>query len=110
MKATGAQNMKTNLKRIDVNTKQLGNSDLSITPVGFGAWAIGGSGWEFGRGEPNDKHMVSGIHRALGLGANLINTAAAFVIGHPGEPGACSVRTLPGPSSSVFSELGLDVR
>ena len=48
MKATGAQNMKTNLKKIDMNTKKLGNSNLSITPVGFGAWAVDGAGWEFG--------------------------------------------------------------
>jgi len=40
--------MKTNLKKIDMNTKELGNSNLSITPVGFGAWAVGGAGWEFG--------------------------------------------------------------
>ena len=48
MKATGAQNMKTNLKKIDMNTKKLGNSNVSITPAGFGAWAVGGEGWEFG--------------------------------------------------------------
>ena len=49
----------TKLKKIDMNTKQLGNSDLSITPVGFGAWAIGGSGWEFGWGEQDDKTSVA---------------------------------------------------
>jgi hypothetical protein len=53
-----------------MKTKRLGNSDLSITPVGFGAWAIGGSGWEFGWGEQDDKASVAAIHRALELGVN----------------------------------------
>jgi len=45
--------MKT--KTLDhMKTKQLGNSDLFITPVGFGAWAIGGGGWEFAWGEQDD--------------------------------------------------------
>ena len=55
-----------------MKTKRLGNSDLSITPVGFGAWAIGGSGWEFGWGDQDDKASVAAIHRALELGVNWI--------------------------------------
>ena len=43
----------------EMKTKRLGNSDLSITPVGFGAWAIGGSGWEFGWGEQDDKASIA---------------------------------------------------
>ena len=65
-----------------MKTKQLGNSDLSITPVGFGAWAIGGSGWEFGWGEQDDKASVAAIHRALELGINWIDTAAVYGMGH----------------------------
>ena len=53
-----------------MNTKQLGNSDLQITPIGFGAWAIGGSGWQFGWGE-QDARLTSGglvwVNRASGL-------------------------------------------
>ena len=45
--------------------KKLGNSDLSITQVGFGAWAIGGSGWEFSWGPQDDKESIAAIHRAL---------------------------------------------
>src|SRR6266516_3888598 len=63
--------------RIDMKTKQLGNSDLFITPLGFGAWAIGGSGWEFGWGEQDDKESVAAIHRALELCINkLVGTSA----------------------------------
>src|SRR5438876_6931473 len=48
--------------------KQLGNSDLFITPVGFGAWAIG-SGWEFAWGAQDDNASIAAIHRALELGS-----------------------------------------
>ena len=44
-----------------MKTKQLGNSDLFITPVGFGAWAIGGAGWEFAWGEQDDKASIAAI-------------------------------------------------
>ena len=48
-----------------MKTKQLGNSDLSITPVGYGSWAIGGSGWQFAWGKQNDNDSVAAIHRAV---------------------------------------------
>lgn len=63
------ENTKTE-SRPDMKTKLLGNSDLSITPLGFGAWAIGGSGWEFGWGEQDDRASVAAMHRALELGVN----------------------------------------
>ena len=66
-----------------MKTKQLGNSDLRITPIGFGAWAIGGSGWEFGWGEQDDKQSVAAIHRALELGINWIDTAAVYGMAIP---------------------------
>ena len=62
-----------------MKTKQLGNSDLFITPVGFGAWAIGGAGWEFAWGEQDDKASIAAIHRALELGVNWIDTAAVSI-------------------------------
>jgi predicted oxidoreductase len=79
-----------------MKTKQLGNSDLFITPVGFGAWAIGGSGWEFGWGEQDDKASVAAIHRALDLGVNWIDTAAVYGMGHSEEVVAFALRTWPG--------------
>jgi aryl-alcohol dehydrogenase-like predicted oxidoreductase len=60
-----------------MKTRKLGNSDLYITPVGFGSWAIGGAGWQFGWGQQNDGESVAAIHRALGEGLNWIDTAAA---------------------------------
>jgi aryl-alcohol dehydrogenase-like predicted oxidoreductase len=60
----------------------LGTTGLQITRVGFGAWAIGGGGWEFGWGAQEDEESVAAIHRALELGVNWIDTAAAYGFGH----------------------------
>jgi aryl-alcohol dehydrogenase-like predicted oxidoreductase len=90
-----------------MKTKQLGHSDLFITPVGFGAWAIGGSGWEFGWGEQDDKQSVAAIHRALELGVNWIDTAAVYGMGHSEEVVAFALRTWPGPRPYVFTKCGL---
>ncbi|MCC7450759.1 MAG: aldo/keto reductase [Anaerolineae bacterium] len=63
-----------------MQTRQLGNTDMHITPVGFGAWAIGG-GWEFGWGPQDDQDSIEAIHRALDLGMNWIDTAAVYGLG-----------------------------
>src|SRR5438105_11940977 len=68
-----------------MKTKQLGNSDLFITPIGFGAWAIGGSGWEFAWGEQDDNESVAAIREALDAGINWIDTAAVYGLGHSEE-------------------------
>jgi aryl-alcohol dehydrogenase-like predicted oxidoreductase len=91
----------------EMKTKRLGNSDLSITPVGFGAWAIGGSGWEFGWGEQDDKASIAAIHRALELGVNWIDTAAVYGMGHSEEVVASALGTWSGPRPYVFTKCGL---
>jgi aryl-alcohol dehydrogenase-like predicted oxidoreductase len=63
-------------------TTQLGSTSLEITRLGFGAWAIGGGGWEFGWGPQDDHDSIAAIHRALDLGVNWIDTAAAYGFGH----------------------------
>jgi len=65
--------------------KRLGNSDLSITPIGFGAWAIGGSGWEFAWGSQDDTDSIAAIREALDAGINWIDTAAVYGLGHSEE-------------------------
>jgi len=90
-----------------MKTKLLGNSDLSITPLVFGAWAIGGSGWEFGWGEQDDRASVAAIHRALELGVNWIDTAAVYGMGHSEEVVASALRTWHGPRPYVFTKCGL---
>jgi aryl-alcohol dehydrogenase-like predicted oxidoreductase len=63
-------------------TVPLGATGLPITRVGFGAWAIGGGDWEFGWGPQQDQASIEAIHRALELGVNWIDTAAAYGFGH----------------------------
>jgi aryl-alcohol dehydrogenase-like predicted oxidoreductase len=65
-----------------VRTVTFGRTGLEITPVGFGAWAIGGSNWAFGWGEQDDDESVSAIQRALELGINWVDTAAQYGLGH----------------------------
>jgi aryl-alcohol dehydrogenase-like predicted oxidoreductase len=65
-----------------MKTNQLGNSDLLITPVGFGAWAIGGSGWQFAWGAQDDRESIDAIREALEAGINWIDTAAVYGLGH----------------------------
>src|ERR1700740_1281055 len=65
--------------------RTLGNSDLRLTPIGFGAWAIGGGNWEFGWGPQDDAESIHAIYRALDLGINWIDTAAIYGLGHSEE-------------------------
>ena len=65
--------------------KRLGNSDLEITPLGVGAWAIGGGGWAFGWGPQDDSDSVGAIRAALDAGLNWIDTAAVYGLGHSEE-------------------------
>src|SRR5437762_11902513 len=91
-----------------MKTKRLGNSDLFITPMGFGAWAIGGAGWEFGWGDQDDKASIAAIHRALELGINWIDTAAVYGLGHSEEVVGRLLRDLPaGERPLVFTKCGL---
>jgi aryl-alcohol dehydrogenase-like predicted oxidoreductase len=68
-----------------MQTRQLGTSDLHLTTVGFGTWAIGGGDWAFGWGPQDDAESVRAIHRALDLGVNWIDTAAVYGLGHSEE-------------------------
>ena len=65
--------------------RKLGNSDLEITPLGIGAWAIGGGGWEFGWGDQDDNDSVAAIRAGLDAGLNWIDTAAVYGLGHSEE-------------------------
>lgn len=90
-----------------MQTRQLGNSDLQITPVGYGAWAIGGSGWQFAWGSQDDGDSIAAIHRALELGVNWIDTAAVYGLGHSEEVVARALRNWTGRRPYVFTKCGL---
>ncbi len=81
MSATGTAALRT-----------LGNSDLHLTSIGFGAWAIGGGDWKFGWGAQGDNESVTAIRRALDLGVNWIDTAAVYGFGHSEEIVARAVK------------------
>jgi aryl-alcohol dehydrogenase-like predicted oxidoreductase len=75
----------TNIPATHFETRQLGNSDLHITAIGFGAWAIGGGDWEFAWGAQDDEDSIKTIERALDSGINWIDTAAVYGLGHSEE-------------------------
>jgi len=85
MKRVFKATAKTTREMRNMNTRQLGASDLHITPIGFGAWAIGGSGWEFGWGAQDDHDSISAIREAIDSGINWIDTAAVYGLGHSEE-------------------------
>jgi aryl-alcohol dehydrogenase-like predicted oxidoreductase len=68
-----------------METRTLGNSDLQITPIGIGAWAIGGGGWQFGWGSQDDQDSIGAIQAALDGGINWIDTAPAYGLGRSEE-------------------------
>jgi len=65
--------------------RQLGNSDMQITRLGIGAWAMGGGGWRFAWGPQDDTQSIAAIHKALDAGINWIDTAAVYGLGHSEE-------------------------
>ena len=68
-----------------MKTRQLGKTDMEITPIGYGSWAIGGNNWAVGWGPQDDQQAIAAIKRALDLGINWIDTAAVYGLGHSEE-------------------------
>jgi len=90
-----------------MQTRRLANSDLMITPVGYGSWAIGGSGWDYTWGPQNDDDSVAAIRRSLELGVNWIDTAAVYGLGHSEEVVARALDGWKGQRPYVFTKCGL---
>jgi aryl-alcohol dehydrogenase-like predicted oxidoreductase len=90
-----------------MHTRKLGNSDLNITAVGFGAWAIGGAGYDFGWGPQEDADSIAAIHRALELGVNWIDTAAVYGIGHSEEVVGRALKTWRGVRPHIFTKCAM---
>ncbi len=90
------------------NKRRLGTTDLEITTVGFGAWAIGGGGWVYGWGPQDDAGSIASIRHAVSLGVNWIDTAAIYGLGHSEEVVGRALREM---SSSerpfVFTKCGM---
>ena len=86
--------------------RKLGNSDLEISRIGFGAWASGGGGWAFALGPQDDADSIAAIRSAIELGINWIDTAPLYGLGHSEEIVA---RALDGLSNRpyVFTKCGM---
>ena len=74
-----------NMEKTQLRTAVFGNTGLEITRVGFGAWALGGGGYDWGWGTQEDEDSIATIHHALELGINWIDTAAQYGFGHSEE-------------------------
>jgi aryl-alcohol dehydrogenase-like predicted oxidoreductase len=90
-----------------MDTRKLGNSDMHITLVGYGAWAAGGAGWDFAWGAQDDADSIAAIHRSLELGVNWIDTAAVYGVGHSEEVVARAVQQWKGKRPYVFTKCGM---
>src|SRR6202050_5232281 len=92
----------------DMHKRLLGNSDLDITPLGVGAWAIGGPWSECACGPQNDNVSLAAISRAMESGINWIDTAAVYGLGHSEEVVATALAGLPEADRPyVFTKGGL---
>lgn len=90
-----------------MDTRKLGNSDMHITRVGYGAWAAGGAGWDFAWGAQDDADSIAAIHRSLELGVNWIDTAAVYGVGHSEEVVARALQQWRGKRPHVFTKCGM---
>jgi aryl-alcohol dehydrogenase-like predicted oxidoreductase len=89
-----------------MNLRQLGNSDLYITPIGIGAWAIGGGKWEWGWGHQDDSDSTHAIYEGIEAGMNWIDTAAAYGLGHSETIVGRALKVMPG-RAYIFSKCSL---
>ena len=93
-------------KEVFMRYKQLGNSDMFLSPLGIGAWAIGGAGWAFSWSSQDDRDSVKAIHAALDAGMNWIDTAAVYGLGHSEEVVAQALQSYSGMRPLVFTKCG----
>lgn len=88
-----------------MQTRNLGKSDLAITQIGVGAWAMGGSGWAFSWGPQDDTDSIAAIRAMLNHGVNWIDTAAVYGLGHAEEVVGRAIRGV-SPRPYVFTKCG----
>ena len=90
-----------------MQTNPLGNSDMQITRLGVGTWAIGGLGYQYSWGPQEDSDSIEAIHRALDFGINWIDTAPGYGKGHSEEIVAKAVKGWSGSKPYIFTKCGL---
>lgn len=91
-----------------LTTRRLGTTDLTITTVGFGAWAIGGGGWAYGWGPQDDEQSIATIRHAVERGVNWVDTAAVYGLGHSEEVVRRALEGMAGAERPyVFTKCGM---
>ncbi len=91
-----------------METREFGKTGLEVTPIGFGSWAIGGSGWRGAWGPQDDDEAVGAIRRAVERGINWVDTAAVYGLGHSEELVARALKNLPDSERPyVFTKCSL---
>lgn len=91
-----------------LTTRRLGITDMELTTVGFGAWAIGGGDWSFGWGPQDDEQSIATIRHAVSRGINWIDTAAVYGLGHSEEVVRQALEDIPGAERPyVFTKCGM---
>ncbi|MGV9778727.1 aldo/keto reductase [Streptosporangium sp. NPDC003464] len=92
----------------DVPTRPLGTTGMDITCLGFGSWAVSGSGWRFGWGATDDAESITAIRHAVASGVNWIDTAAVYGLGHSEELVGKAIADLPEADRPyIFTKVGL---
>jgi aryl-alcohol dehydrogenase-like predicted oxidoreductase len=96
--------------------RKLGNTDLQLSVIGCGTWAMAGAGWKYSWGPQEDGLSARAIYRAMDLGINWIDTAAVYGLGHSEEVVGRSLKgirerplvatsTFTNPDGSLFSRI-----
>ena len=94
--------------RTTLATRRLGGTDMELTTVGFGAWAIGGGDWKFGWGPQDDEDSIATIQHAVERGINWIDTAAVYGLGHSEEIVRQALDEVPADQRPyIFSKCGM---
>ncbi len=89
-------------------TRRLGRTDMEITRVGFGAWAIGGADWAVGWGTQDDRDSIAAIRHSVERGINWIDTAAVYGLGHSEEVVRKALAEIPASERPyIFTKCGL---
>src|SRR5512140_3277145 len=90
-----------------MQTRPFGRTGLEITPIGVGAWAIGGSGYAFGWGGQDDRESITAIERAVDLGVNWVDTAPVYGLGRSEEVVGRALKRLGSRRPLVFTKCSL---
>ncbi len=97
----------TQRTKAEIETKTLGNSDMELTAIGFGAWAVGGGEYAFGWWSQEDAESIAAIQKVIDMGVNWIDTAAIYGLGHSEEVVGKALREMQGEIPYVFTKCSM---